>query len=177
MAKEKKIKLSTIKNNPNNPRLVKDDKFSKLCNSLKEFGEKMMPLRPIVIDENNIILGGNMRYKALKEIGFKEVPESWIKQAKNLTEEEKKEFIIKDNVGFGAWDWDTLANEWDSEELEKWGLDIPDFEEDIEKVSEDIGDFIEDEFIIEVEATTEREQEQIFNELTNKGYKCRVLTL
>jgi len=122
--KDKNMKLSQIKPNPNNPRLVKDDKFSKLVESLKSFGEKMMPLRPMVIDENNILLGGNMRYKALKELGYKEVPDSWVKQVLDLTEEEKKEFIIKDNVGFGAWDWDALANEWDTDDLEAWGLEV-----------------------------------------------------
>lgn len=133
----KKIKLSTIKPNPNNPRLVKDDKFFKLVQSIKDFGEKMMPLRPIVIDEENIILGGNMRFKAIKEIGLKEVPEDWIKKASDLSEEEKQEFIIKDNVGFGEWDWDTLANEWDAEKLEEWGLDIPNFEDFIEAETEE----------------------------------------
>ena len=92
----------------------------------------MMPLRPIVIDENNIILGGNMRFKALKELGYKEVPDEWIKAAKDLTEEQKKEFIVKDNVGFGNWDFDVLANEWDSDLLEGWGLDMPSWE-DIEE--------------------------------------------
>ena len=122
--KQKTIKLSSIKPNPENPRLIKDDKFYKLVESIKTFGEKMMPLRPIVIDENNTILGGNMRFKALKELGYKEVPTEWIKPAKDLTEEQKKEFIIKDNVGFGNWDFDVLANEWDSDLLEGWGLDI-----------------------------------------------------
>jgi len=131
------IKLSKVKPNPNNPRLVKDDKFHKLVESLKTFGEKMMPLRPMVIDENNILLGGNMRYKALKELGYKEVPEEWVKQVLNLSEEEKQEFIIKDNVGFGAWDWDALANEWDSEDLDKWGLDIPDFMDEVELEAEE----------------------------------------
>ena len=126
--KQKTIKLSSIKPNPDNPRLIKDDKFYKLLESIKTFGEKMMPLRPIVIDENNIILGGNMRFKALKELGYKEVPSGWIKQAKDLTEEQKKEFIIKDNVGFGNWDFDVLANDWDSDLLEGWGLDMPDWE-------------------------------------------------
>ena len=121
----KMIKLSTIKPNENNPRFVKDEKFEKLCKSIESFAEKMMPLRPIVIDENNIILGGNMRFKALKHLGYKEIPSDWIKQANDLTEEEKNEFIIKDNVGFGDWDWEVLANEWNSEELEEWGLDIP----------------------------------------------------
>lgn len=128
--KQKTIKLSSIKPNPENPRLIKDDKFYKLLESIKTFGEKMMPLRPIVIDENKIILGGNMRFKALKELGYKEVPADWIKAAKDLTEEQKKEFIIKDNVGFGSWDFDVLANEWDSDLLEGWGLDMEDFDFD-----------------------------------------------
>lgn len=117
------IKLSTIKPNPDNPRLIKDEKFYKLVNSLETFGEKMMPLRPIVIDENNIILGGNMRFKALKEIGYKEVPDDWIKRADDLTDDQKREFIIKDNVGFGEWDFDVLSNEWNTDELVEWGLD------------------------------------------------------
>ena len=126
------IKLSTIKPNPNNPRLVKDDKFFKLVESIREFGKKMMPLRPMVVDENNILLGGNMRYKALKELKYIDVPNDWVKQAKDLTEEEKRQFIIKDNASFGLWDWDILANEWNSEELEKWGIDIPDFDDGVE---------------------------------------------
>ena len=150
------IKLSTIKPNPTNPRLVKDDKFLKLVESIKQFGEKMMPLRPMVVDENNILLGGNMRYKALKELKYKEVPESWIKQANDLTEEEKKEFIIKDNVGFGIWDWEVLANEWDSEELESWGLDIPNFGEDVDYSDKnkeiDTNDF-DDEMVIKLKYT------------------------
>jgi len=128
--KQKTIKLSSIKPNPNNPRLIKDDKFFKLVESIKTFGDKMMPLRPIVIDENKIILGGNMRFKALKELGYKEVPADWVKAAKDLTEEQKKEFIVKDNVGFGSWDFDVLANEWDSDLLEGWGLDMEDFDFD-----------------------------------------------
>ena len=131
------IKLSKIKPNENNPRFVKDEKFEKLCKSIEAFAEKMMPLRPIVIDENNIILGGNMRFKALKHLGYKEIPSDWIKQANDLTEEEKNEFIIKDNVGFGDWDWEVLANEWNSEELEEWGLDIIGTDVDIDELGTD----------------------------------------
>jgi DNA modification methylase len=87
----------------------------------------MMELRPMVINQDNIVLGGNMRLKALKELGYKEVPDEWVKQAKDLTEEETRRFIIADNVGFGDHDWDMLSNEWNAEELESWGLDIPDF--------------------------------------------------
>jgi len=116
-----KVKINSIKTNPKNPRLIKDDKFKKLVNSIKEFPQ-MLELRPIVVDENNIILGGNMRHKACIEAGLKEV---FIVQAKDLTELQKDEFIVKDNVGFGEWDWDILANEWDTEKLTDWGLDLP----------------------------------------------------
>jgi len=116
-----KVKISEIKTNPKNPRLIKDDKFKKLVKSIKEFPQ-MLELRPIVVDENNIVLGGNMRLKACIEVGLKEV---YIVKAEDLTEQQKDEFIVKDNVGFGEWDWDTLANEWDTDKLEDWGLDLP----------------------------------------------------
>ena len=115
------MKINLIKPNPNNPRVIKDDKFKKLVQSIKDFPQ-MLELRPIVIDENNIVLGGNMRLRACNELGLKDVPTIY---AKDLTEEQKKEFIIKDNVGFGEWNWDDLANEWDEELLTEWGLDVP----------------------------------------------------
>jgi DNA modification methylase len=131
------IKLSTIKSNPNNPRVIKDDKFAKLVNSIKEF-PKMMELRPMVVNSDMVVLGGNMRLKALKEAGYKEVPDEWVKSAESLTEEEQRRFIIADNVGFGEHDWDMLANEWDAVELEAWGLDIPSFEtEEVLEAEED----------------------------------------
>jgi DNA modification methylase len=116
-----KVKISEVKTNPKNPRLIKDDKFKKLVKSIQDFPQ-MLEIRPIVVDENNIVLGGNMRLKACKEAGLKEV---FIVRAENLTEEQKDEFIVKDNVGFGEWDWDILANEWDAEKLDEWGLDLP----------------------------------------------------
>ena len=122
------MKLSQFKSNPNNPRLIKDDKFKKLVNSLREFPE-MMEKRPMVCvtdtDGKLYPLGGNMRLKAIKELGYKEIPDTWFVLADEWSEEKRKEFTIKDNVGFGEWDWDTLANEWDAEELTEWGLDIP----------------------------------------------------
>jgi site-specific DNA-methyltransferase (adenine-specific) len=127
------MKLSDIKPNPNNPRLIKDDKFNKLVQSIKDFPE-MMEKRPIVcvtdVDGKIYPLGGNMRYKALKEIGYKDIPDTWVTMADDWTEEKRREFVIKDNVGFGEWDWEQLANEWDNEELEAWGLDVPSFETD-----------------------------------------------
>jgi len=121
----KKVNIKEIKENPNNPRYVVDSKFKKLVKSIKEFPE-MLEKRPIVVDENMIVLGGNMRLKACKSAGLFEV---YIHQAIGWTEEQKQEFIIKDNVGFGDWDWDILANEWDTKKLNEWGLDLPEFDE------------------------------------------------
>lgn len=115
------VPIESIKENPNNPRTISKDKFEKLTKSLKDFPE-MLKLRPIIVDENNIILGGNMRYKAAVEIGLKKV---YAVQADDLTEKQKQEFIIKDNSSFGAWDFDLLANEWDIEELSDWGVNVP----------------------------------------------------
>ena len=117
----KTVKLSEVKSNPNNPRIIKDDKFGKLVKSIKEF-PKMLEIRPIVVNADMIVLGGNMRLKACKEAGLKEVPVIF---AHDLTEDEQKQFIIKDNVGFGEWDWDMIANEWDADQIEEWGLDLP----------------------------------------------------
>lgn len=128
------VKISEVKPNPNNPRLVKDDKFAKLVQSIKDF-PKMLELRPIVVNDDMIVLGGNMRLKACKEAGLKEVP---IIKASDLTEEQQREFIIKDNLGYGEWDWEMIANEWDAEQLNEWGMDIPDFKgEEIEAVEDD----------------------------------------
>tara|TARA_R110000868_G_scaffold28442_1_gene106647 strand:- start:1658 stop:2248 length:591 start_codon:yes stop_codon:yes gene_type:complete len=116
----KKAKISEIKVNPNNPRLIKDDKFTKLVKSIKDFPE-MLDIRPIVVNKDMIILGGNMRYKACKEAGLKEVPII----ITDLTEEQQREFLIKDNTSGGEWDWNMIANEWDVEQLGEWGLDVP----------------------------------------------------
>ncbi len=148
-----KVKINAIKSNPNNPRLIKDDKFHKLVKSIKEFPQ-MLELRPIVVNDEMVILGGNMRHKACIEAGLKEVT---IVKAKDLTEEQQKEFIIKDNVGFGEWDWDVLANEWDAESLEEWGLTIPNFENiDYSNKNEEIDiDSLDTEMIIKLKYTEE----------------------
>jgi DNA modification methylase len=117
----RKVKISEVKSNPNNPRQIKDDKFAKLVQSIKDFPE-MLDIRPIVVNADMVVLGGNMRFKACKEAGLKEIP---IIVAENLTDEQQKEFIIKDNVSGGEWDWDMLANEWEVEQLDAWGLDVP----------------------------------------------------
>jgi len=127
------VKINEVKANPNNPRTIKDEKFKKLVASIQGFPQ-MLSLRPIVVNDDMVVLGGNMRLKACKEAGLKEVP---IIKASELSEEQQKEFIIKDNVGFGDWDWDTLSNEWDVEQLQDWGLDVPDFSETELEAEED----------------------------------------
>jgi len=128
------VKIKDIKNNPNNPRIIKDDKFKKLVASIREF-PKMLEIRPIVVNDDMIVLGGNMRLKAIKELGLTEAP---VIKISDLTDEQQRQFIIKDNAGFGEWDWNMLANEWDTDELEKWGLDLPDFvQTELEAVEDD----------------------------------------
>jgi len=130
-----KININKIYPNKQNPRFIKDYKFKKLVKSVKEFPE-MLKLRPIIIDKDNIILGGNMRYKACIEIGLKEV---YIIKADSFNKEQLKEFIIKDNVGYGQWDWDLIANQWDTQQLNHWGLDVLELEEAFDE-----GEFTED---------------------------------
>ena len=134
------MKLKDIKPNPNNPRVLRDDKFQKLKQSITEF-PKMLSLRPMVIDENNVVLGGNMRLRALQELGFTDVEEAWVKRSSDLTEDEKKRFIIADNVAFGEWDWDTLANDWEVVDLEAWGLEIPQFDNEAEELEASEDDY------------------------------------
>lgn len=125
-----KVAISKLKSNPNNPRIIKDEKFRKLVKSIQEFPE-MLDIRPIVVDAEMVVLGGNMRLKACREAGLKEVP---ILIADNLTPEQQEEFIIKDNSSFGEWDWDILANEWDVKNLNDWGLDVPILNESLQPI-------------------------------------------
>ncbi len=142
---KKLVNIASVKENPDNPRFIKDAKFKKLVKSIKAFPE-MLEKRPIVVDEDMIVLGGNMRLKACKSAGLFEV---WVDIAEGWTSEQKREFIVKDNVGFGEWDWDILANEWDVAELDEWGLDLP---KDIDEIQEtsDIDDYGEVEFSDEI---------------------------
>lgn len=165
------VKINTIKLNPNNPRLIKDSKFKKLVKSIIEFPE-MLNIRPIVVNTDNVILGGNMRYKACKEAGLKEIP---IIVAENLTEAQQKEFLIKDNTSGGEWDFDMLANEWEAELLDDWGLDIPIFKEAEEK--EDLSSTINNLYRIEIICSDEEHQENSYNKLIEQGFECRLLTL
>jgi hypothetical protein len=117
----KRVPIENIKPNPDNPRVIKDDKFKKLVASIREFPD-MLALRPIVVNADRVVLGGNMRLKACQAAGLKEVP---VIVADHLTPDQQREFIIKDNVGFGEWDWDELANAWDAQQLTDWGVDVP----------------------------------------------------
>jgi ParB-like chromosome segregation protein Spo0J len=172
----KLVKISEVKPNPKNPRIIKDGKFQKLVKSIQEFPD-MLNKRPLVVftdvDNKYVVLGGNMRLKACKEIGLKEIP---IIIADEWTEEQKNEFLIKDNVGFGEWDWDSLANEWDAEKLEDWGLDIPIFKDD-ETELKDLSSTIDNLYRIEIVCKDEEHQENSYNKLIEQGYECRLLTL
>lgn len=133
----KKVNINKLKYQAGNPRIIKDERFKKLVKSIEEF-PKMLELRPMVYNPETMeVMGGNMRLKALRELGYKDVPENWLKSAETLTEDEKKRFIIVDNVGFGEWEWDMLQDEWDVADLEDWGLEVPEFEMDELEASED----------------------------------------
>lgn len=110
-----------LRANPDNPRIIRDDKFKKLVQSLRDFPQ-MLELRPIVVNAQHVVLGGNMRLKACEAAGLQEVP---VIIADALTAQQEREFIVKDNASFGEWDWDVLANEWDAEPLAEWGIDVP----------------------------------------------------
>jgi hypothetical protein len=129
------MKISKLKSNPSNPRVIKDEKFKKLVKSLQDFPE-MMEKRPMVcvtdVDGKLYPLGGNMRLRAIQELGMKEIPETWVMMADDWTEDKRREFTIKDNVGFGEWEWDQLANEWNSDLLVEWGLDVWQQEQEVD---------------------------------------------
>lgn len=145
------VPIKSLRPNPNNPRIIKDENFEKLLNSIKEF-PKMLWLRPIVINDQNIVLGGNMRLRACQEAGMKKVP---IIYAHDLTPEEQREFIVKDNVAFGEWDMQLLQEEWDAEELDRWGVEVQEFTTGIREA-------IEDNFEVDTEKPTDIKPGDVF---------------
>jgi len=165
MINSKKLKISEIKLNPNNPRYITDDKFKNLVKSIRNFPQ-MLDIRPIVVNKDMVILGGNMRFKACIEAGLKEIP---VIIADNLTEEQQKEFLIKDNVSGGVWDFDILANEWDAELLNEWGLDVPIVNEPEEEEEEKT--YIPT-YKFEVSCNTEIEKNNLMAKLLEEGYSC-----
>ena len=172
----KLVNINEVKPNPKNPRQIKDDKFKKLVKSIQEFPD-MLNKRPLIVftdvDNKYVVLGGNMRLKACKEVGIKEIP---IIIADEWTEEQKNEFLIKDNVGFGEWDWDSLANEWNVEKLDDWGLDVPIILDDDNELK-DLSSTINNLYRIEIVCKDEEHQENSYNKLIEEGYECRLLTL
>lgn len=119
-----KLNIKEIKLNEHNPRDITPEMFEKLKKSIQEFPQ-MLETRPLVIDENNVVLGGNMRLRALTDLGYEEIP---VQKVEGWSKEQKKEFVVKDNLSYGVWDWELLANSWDAEQLEEWGLEVPDWE-------------------------------------------------
>lgn len=162
------VKLSNIKPNPANPRFIRDENYKKLVQSIKDFPE-MRNIREIVVNKDMVILGGNMRYRAMQEA---KIEEAQVKVV-DLSEEKQKEFIIKDNLESGEWEWDKLANEWEQEKLEEWGLETK-FNKDKQTSSE--AEF-EPMYKIEIDCKNEAEQQKIYNELTELGYICKTSTL
>lgn len=165
---------------PKNPRVIRDGKFEILKKSIQDDPE-MTALREILVTEHNgkyVIIGGNMRFRAMQDLGIKEAPCKIIPADTDV--EKLKAYIIKDNAGFGEWDWDDLANEWSDEPLSDWGVDVWEPEENDEmtqKQEKDLSDQIETSFRVEVTVTNEAEQEMLYNELTNRGFICKLLTL
>lgn len=204
-----RVKISQLQVNEQNPRTCTDKQFEKLVRSVITF-PKMLEVRPIVVGEGGVALGGNMRLRALQAIAtmtddeimihieqsakYKDRPEvereallcywqKWqhdqtvsVVRTDNMTEDERREFIIKDNVGFGAWDWDMLANDWDTDELEDWGLSAW-VEQQTKGEKKDLSSQIVQSYKIEIDCADEAEQEEIYNSLKEQGYSCRVLTL
>lgn len=146
------MKISDLKPNPDNPRFIRDERFKKLKKSIAEF-PKMMALRPIVVDDNNMILGGNQRLKALIDLGYKEIPDTWIKKASELTEEEQRRFILIDNENFGEWDWEMIRSEWNVDEINKWGVDVSIWNNANEMSEDDI--LLDEEELREIGAKTD----------------------
>ena len=178
-----KLKINELKPNESNPRIIKEAKFKKLVKSIKDFPE-MLDLRPIILDENNVILGGNMRYKACVAAGLKEVP---VKIAKGLTKEQKEEFIVKDNVGFGEWDWDILGNQWDNAKLGEWGMDVwqPEKEVDYSVLEDlDLGSTLHEKekgvkrgIVVEFESENYEEANELISQARKDGKNIGMIVL
>jgi ParB-like chromosome segregation protein Spo0J len=147
----KRVKITEIKVNPSNPRTIKDEKFKKLVKSIQDFPE-MSEIRPIVVNKDMVILGGNMRFKAMKDAGWKDVP---VIVADNLTPEQEREFLIKDNTSGGEWDWEMLAMDWDSSQLEEWGMELPNVQDFSDKNEEIDIDNLESDMTIKLTYTEE----------------------
>lgn len=163
------VPITQVKFNPNNPRVIKDDNFKKLVKSIKDLPEMGM-VRPIVVNQDMIVLGGNMRLKAMQEIGMKEIPITIV----DWDEDKQRQFIIKDNIGYGEWDFDMLANEWDELELNDWGLNLPN------NLLDDIKDIAEDEQIktnwtINIVCDNESQAKELYQKFVADGLNATIV--
>jgi len=161
----KVLSIGEVRLNPDNPRIIRDEKFKKLVRSLSAF-PTMSLVSPLVIDENNVVLGGNMRLRAMQESGWTEVP---VIQVVDWSEDKKREFIAKDNIGYGEWNWEVLANEWDVVELEEWGLDVPKIEEADETEEQEA-----DPTVLEVKADSLEQLDELADELRSRGFEIKL---
>lgn len=173
------IRLNSLFSNPNNPRVIKDHKFDKLVDNIRRY-PALLAVRPIVVESrrNPMILGGNMRFAALQHIGYTKIPDSWVRYADELTPEECQAFIILDNVGFGEWDMDALANEWSAEQLSDWGVDLPRLDTDYDDEGEQDDNTVSQSnptYKLEVSFEDEKDQKDIHSYLSKKGYQCKII--
>lgn len=164
-----KVPITQIKLNPNNPRVIKDDKFKQLVKSIRDLPEMGM-VRPIVVNKDMIVLGGNMRLKAMKEVGIKEVPITIV----DWDEEKQREFIIKDNIGYGEWDFDMLANEWDELELQDWGINLPNnLLDDIKEICEN--ELIKTNWTINIVCDNESQAKELYQKFVMDGLNATIV--
>lgn len=173
------IRLDSLFSNPNNPRVIKDHKFDKLVDNIRRY-PALLGVRPIVAEsrKNPMILGGNMRFTALQHIGYVKIPESWVRYADELTPEECQAFIILDNVGFGEWDMEALANEWSADQLSDWGVDLPRLDTDMEEDEEQEDNTVSQAkktYKLEVFFGDESDLTTVHSYLVNKGYRCKIV--
>jgi ParB-like chromosome segregation protein Spo0J len=170
------MKVSLLKPNPKNPRIIRDDKFKKLVESLRSFPE-MMEKRPMVcvtdVDGKLYPLGGNMRLRAIQELGMKEIHDSWVVLADDWTEEKRLEFTIKDNASFGEWNYEDLANEWDAEQLSDWGVDVPRFADEDESIAKKIEEV--ERWYLNIEFKNESDVSEWYDKLISEGLICKIV--
>lgn len=165
------IDIGKVIPNPHNPRIIRDEKFAKLVKSVKEFPE-MGQLRPIIVNEEMQILGGNMRYRAMKEAGLKKIPVV----IASISTDKQREFIIKDNVGFGEWDWSLLANEWEANDLEDWGVEVPGITKDLSQLIDDREEALyEPMFFLNIQCKDENDCKKLYAELIDRGLTVKIV--
>lgn len=166
------IDINQLKSNPDNPRTIKDHKFKQLVKSIREFPE-MLELRPLVVNADFIVLGGNMRLEACRKAGLTMIPCIVVK---NLTEKQQREFIIKDNLGYGEWDYEALANNWDAIELDDWGMDFPSWNNTSDSEDWEANKPEDSQFFLNVVCADESAAKELYERLSEEGYEVKIIT-